>query len=97
MELLGEAGDELPRVEVPVGLGVGGLDPFLQRLAQLERVGGGSAANDEAPKAIRIRGRGEEQGRGADVRSDGVWTIEPQRVDEADHELGDSSSSRRSE
>ena len=33
-----ESEDQLPRVEAAVGLGVRGLDPVLQAIAQLERV-----------------------------------------------------------
>jgi len=53
----------------------------------LDRVRGAAAAEDEAPQTTRMCGRGEEQGRGADVGPDGVRILEPQRVGEADHEL----------
>ncbi len=43
--------------------------------------------DDEAPQAVRIHGRGEERGGGADVRTDDVRVLEPERVGDENHEL----------
>ena len=80
--------DQLPRVSAAELLRVGGLDPVLEQSAQLERNRGGAAADDQTAQPIRVVGRGEQRGRGADTGADQMRVLEPEGVGGADDELG---------
>ena len=80
-------GDDLPRVSPAVPLEVGGFDPVLQHPTQLERKRRAPAPDDEATQPARIQGRGEERSSRANVGTDGVRVLEPERVGDANDEL----------
>ena len=79
--------DDLARVSGAVALEIGSFDPLLQPASQLQRDRRPSAAHDEAAQTPGTQRRGEEQRRGADVGTDGVRVLEPERVGRTDHEL----------
>src|SRR4029077_15578812 len=80
-------GDDLPRVSGAEAVEVGCVDPVIQRRAQLQRDCRTPASDHQAAQPARMPRRGEQTGRGADVRADDVRVLEAERVSDLDDEL----------
>jgi hypothetical protein len=86
LDVVQRVGDDLARVDAPVPLQVGGLDPVLQRPAQLERERRAPAPDDQAAQPAGIQRRGDKRRPGADVGPDDVRVLEPEGVGDANEE-----------